>query len=67
MHPNRKTAEPAGAQSVEYGFLMGMHEYACCCSRELAQTNTVWQSIDSQSRALSRLLSTLEEVSEHLV
>lgn len=38
------------AHVVEEDFLMGRHEYAWHCFKALAQTNTVWQSMDSQSR-----------------
>lgn len=50
MHPLRETVELAMAQVVEEDFLMGRHEYAWRYLKALAQTNTVWQSMDSQSR-----------------
>lgn len=50
MHPLRETKEPVVAHVVEEDFLMGKHEYAWHCLKALAQTNTVWHSMDSQSR-----------------
>lgn len=50
MHPVRETVELAVAQVVEEDFPMGRHEYAWHCLKAMAQPNTVWQSMDSQSR-----------------
>ena len=49
MHPLRDTVELEGAHEVEEDFLLGSHEYAWRFLKALAQTYTVWQSMDSQS------------------
>lgn len=38
------------AHVVEEDFLMGRHEYTWHCFKAPAHINTVWQSMDSQSR-----------------